>query len=147
MAALINAIIERGGTTAFRTPFDAAKIRATFIAPPLGIACTVAADGPALLGFQALEWCDPDWPGEDRLPADWAVVATYVAPGRQGRGVGRALFAVTREAARRAEVRAIDATIRRENAGGLAYYGAMGFVPYREASDAVSKRFDPAAAA
>ena len=52
-----------------------------------------------LLGFQALEWCDPDWPGDDALPADWAVIATYVDPQARQRGVGRALFAETARAA------------------------------------------------
>jgi len=35
------------------------------------------------------------WPGEDRLPADRAVVATYVGRQAHRRGVGRARFAAT----------------------------------------------------
>lgn len=58
MARLINEII--GGTTALRQAFDAQGIFSVFIAPNLAISCFVAIDGPQLLGFQALEWCDPD---------------------------------------------------------------------------------------
>lgn len=34
----------------------------------------------------------------------------------------------------------IDATIRRENAGGLAYYAALGFEDYRDGPETLSKR-------
>jgi ribosomal protein S18 acetylase RimI-like enzyme len=37
---------------------------------------------------------------------------------------------VTRQAAERAGVRTIDATIRADNAGGLAFYGSLGFREY-----------------
>lgn len=143
MARLINEIIAIGGTTAHRRLFDERRVLAEFIAAKRGICCFVAADGAQILGFQALEWCDPDWPGEDRLPADWAVIGTYVAPGAQGRGIGRALFLETAQAAKTAGVRFIDATIRRENAGGQAFYGSIGFVDYRSGAETVSKRFAP----
>lgn len=100
MARLINEIIAIGGTTAHRRPFDKHRIRAVFIAATRGICCFVAVEKAQILGFQALEWCDPDWPGEDRLPADWAVIATYVAPAAHGGGIGRALFRETAASAK-----------------------------------------------
>ena len=152
LAELINEIIARGGTTAHLRPFDAARMCGHYIAPARGIACTLAEDAGRVLGFQALEWCDPNWPGPDALPADWAVIASFVEPGAQGRGVGQALWTVTRRAAEVAGVRTIDATIRADNAGGLAFYGSLGFNEYaRRAAaplsdgtlvDRVSKRFD-----
>jgi GNAT superfamily N-acetyltransferase len=146
MAALLNDLIARGGSTAHREPFDAAGIAATFIEPKLGICCFCAddggaGDGGAVAGFQALEWADPDWPGPDRLPAGWAIVATYVAAGRHGEGIGRRPFAATLGAARAARVSRIDATIRRENARGLGYYAGMGFSDYRTGDATVSKMF------
>jgi GNAT superfamily N-acetyltransferase len=141
MADLLNALIARGGTTAFRHPFDADAIAAAFLDPKFGICCFCAEDGGAVAGFQALEWADPDWPGPDRLPADWAIIATYVAADRHGAGIGRRLFAATLAAARAAGVRRIDATIRRENALGLGYYGAMGFRDYRSGEETISKVF------
>ena len=143
MARILNRIISIGGTTAYRRPFDERSIVDTFISPKLGISCFVAIDGPGLVGFQALEWSDPDWPGDDRLPADWAVIATYVEPGAHKRGVGRELSAKTIEAAREAGVRFIDATIRKENMGGQAFYGRIGFAEYRAGAETISKRLAP----
>jgi len=143
MAALINRIISIGGTTAYRAPFDSGKIISEFIAPELAICCHVAVEDEHVYGFQALLWADPSWPGEDRLPDDWGLIATYVDPKAHGKGIGRALFNRTAEAARDAGVSAIDATIRKENTGGLSYYARMGFVDYRSGGETVSKSYRP----
>lgn len=143
MADLINRIISIGGTTAYRTPFDVEKIIGEFIGPELAICCHVAVEAGTVCGFQALFWSDPSWPGEDSLPSDWAVIATYVDPETHGKGIGRALFSRTAAAAGDAGVRAIDATIRKENAGGLSYYARMGFEDYRSGEETVSKRYTP----
>lgn len=142
MAQILNEIIEIGGTTAHRQQFDEERIITYFISPKLGISCFVALEGEQLLGFQSLEWSDPDWPG-DRLPADWAIVATFVDPHAHKRGAGRALFANTVEAAKKAGVSFIDATIRKENAGGQAFYQGIGFTDYRDGAETISKRFAP----
>ncbi|MEZ5780033.1 MAG: GNAT family N-acetyltransferase [Paracoccaceae bacterium] len=152
MTALLNEIIALGGSTAHLRPFTQERTRQLYIAPPLGISCTLAEDGGRIVGFQALEWCDPAWTGPDRLPDDWAVIASFVAPDMQGRGIGRALWAVTQAAARDAGVTAIDATIRADNAAGLHYYGGLGFTDYARLRgiplsdgrpvDRVRKRFD-----
>jgi L-amino acid N-acyltransferase YncA len=47
------------------------------------------------------------------------------------RGTGAALFAATRDEARRQGRRAINAAIRADNTGGLAFYGRMGFEDYQ----------------
>ena len=140
MARLLNAIIARGGSTAPRDPFDASRITATFLESPRKIACICAAERETVLGFQVLEWSDPDWPETDRRPADWAFIGTYVALDRHGQGIGRRLLAATLEAARNAGVRHIDATIRRENVAGLAYYARMGFTEDRAGPESLSKR-------
>ncbi|WP_420810234.1 GNAT family N-acetyltransferase [Ensifer aridi] len=46
-------------------------------------------------------------------------------------GAGTALFAATKAYARDAGFLAINATIRADNIGGLAYYSKMGFVDYK----------------
>lgn len=143
MAAILNEIISIGGTTAYRQSFDAQGIISEFISPKLGISCFVAIEDSRLLGFQALAWCDPDWPGEDPLPADWAGIATYVAPHAHKKGVGRELFVKTAMAAKESGVRFINAAIRKENTGGLAFYHRMGFADYRASADTISKRFAP----
>lgn len=142
MCQLLNAIILEGGTTAHREPFSEEKMIEAYIEAKLGIACTVAVEGDSVLGFQSLEWCDPNWTGDHALPPDWTVIATYVARAAKGHGIGRLLFAETINAAKAADVKTIDATIRHENTGGLAYYSRMGFVDYRQYDEACAKRFD-----
>lgn len=142
MAELLNAIIAVGGSTAHRTPFSAGGLEATYIRPSRRISCFVASAEGALLGFQALEWADPEWPAAYRRPEGWATIATYVGAAARGGGVGRALFAETVAAARAAGAAAIDATILAENTGGLAFYGGLGFTEYQRIDDRVRKRFD-----
>lgn len=144
MTKLINEIIAIGGTTAHKTPFSIERLRNHYVAPALGISCFVATRDDAIVGFQALERCDPEWEGTGKLPADWAVIATFVRAGLQGGGVGGKLFAATKAAARKAGITVIDATIRLENAGGRAFYQKMGFLDYRMSDQSVSKRFDVA---
>lgn len=143
MTDLLNAIIARGGTTAHRTPFSAERMTRDYIEQERKVSCVVAERGGRILGFQALEWADPDWTGPNPLPADWAFIATFVAIDAQGHGIGTRLFAATRAAARQAGVKAIDATIRRENAGGLAYYGRMGFADYWSDETVIAKARAP----
>ncbi|TQV77944.1 GNAT family N-acetyltransferase [Denitrobaculum tricleocarpae] len=144
MARLLNEIISIGGSTAYRQPFDTQGIMDTFVSPKRGISCFVAVKGSQLLGFQALEWADPDWPGEEPLPPGWALIATYVDPHAHKQGVGRALFAQTAAAAKGAGVGFIDATIRKENTGGQAYYQGVGFRDYKADAETVSKVYAPA---
>ncbi|WP_373355299.1 N-acetyltransferase family protein [Pseudoroseicyclus sp. CXY001] len=149
LAALINRIIARGGTTAHQTPFDAARMARHYVAPERNISCTVAEEAGAILGFQSLVWPSDDG---DPFPEGWAIIASFVAEGHAGKGIGRKLFEATCKAARAEGVAVIDATIRADNAEGLGYYAAMGFedydilpgVPLRDGThvDRIRKRFD-----
>ena len=151
MAELINAIIAIGGTTAYEEPFDAASMDAAYISLPQLVSCFVAEDVGVIVGFQGLmRSFDPD----DPLPDGWATIGTFARVGLTQRGVGGALFAATLEAARAADIAVIDATIRADNAGGLAFYSRQGFVDYDrlvavplkegKAVDRIRKRFDVA---
>jgi L-amino acid N-acyltransferase YncA len=127
MAELINAIIAIGGTTAYEDPFDAASMDAAYISLSELVSCFVAEADGELLGFQGLMWSfDPD----DPLPDGWATIGTFARVGLTQRGVGSALFAETLKAAREAGVSVIDATIRADNTGGLAFYSRRGFADY-----------------
>lgn len=127
LCVLLNAIIETGGTTAHQTPFDAARMIRHYLAPSGLVSCTVAEDAGRIVGFQTLVWPDEDG---DPFPEGWAIIASFVAEGEGGRGIGRALFEATKARAEAAGVATIDATIRADNDGGLAYYAALGFVDY-----------------
>lgn len=130
MCDLLNPIIAEGSTTAHRTPFDPARMIAHYIAPPRLAACTTAWDGDTLLGFQTVERPDPDWKGWDKVPHDCGLIASFVAPGAQGRGIGQTLFAATLDGVRWTDLTTIDATIRADNRPGLAYYSRLGFVDF-----------------
>jgi L-amino acid N-acyltransferase YncA len=127
MADLLNEIIAAGGTTAYEEPFDAQTMDHHYISGAEVICCTVAENTGRIVGFQGL--FRPHDPA-DPFPPGWAIIATFARRGETGGGIGAALFARTRAEARSAGVTTIDATIRADNAGGLAYYTRMGFVDY-----------------
>jgi L-amino acid N-acyltransferase YncA len=125
LCKLLNEIIRIGGTTAHETPFEVAGFAEQFLHGPGCLGCLLAeeaAGGPPL-GFQALE-------RHGGLPEGWADIATFARPEPKVPGVGRALFAATVERARALGLMAINAMIRADNAGGLAYYARMGFEQY-----------------
>ncbi len=148
MAALINPIIEKGGTTAYETPFTPVSMDETYVTSRDVISCVLAEDQGELLGFQGL--FHPD--AHNGLPAGWGSIATFADIRSTGRGVGRKLFAATVDAARDAGVQTIDATIRSDNDSGLGFYERMGFrnydrivgVPLNDGTlvDRIRKRFD-----
>jgi len=116
MAALLNEIIAIGGTTAHQHPKSAERVRADYIDGPDVQTCVVAEEGGCLTGWQSVGL----WQGESHI-------GTFVRPGIQARGVGAALFTLTRDLAARAGIARIAATIRADNVPGLAYYARLGF--------------------
>ena len=125
MAALLNAIIARGGTTAYEDPFSAARIVELYLTEPAAICCFVAVDETTgiLEGFQVLGRYSV-------LPDDIGDIGTFARVGGTQRGVGTALLSATRDEARRRGLTGINATIRADNSGGLAFYTRMGFVDH-----------------
>lgn len=145
LAALLNEIIQIGGTTA-RQQLCTAYTLQTYVQDLETTGCIhVACDDEtgAILGYQTLEYYDG-------LPKTLGNIATFAKVGGVQRGVGTALFAATRKAAPTLGFTEIDATIRADNSGGLAYYSKMGFldhsvaknVPLQDGStvDRISKR-------
>ncbi|MEO1041014.1 MAG: GNAT family N-acetyltransferase [Pseudomonadota bacterium] len=126
MATLLNDIIAKGGTTAYETPFSREAMDASYISSPGVISCLVAVGQDQLLGFQGLFTPEPD----DRTPLGWGIIATFADGRYTGQGVGRKLFEATLIEARLAGISTIDATIRADNTGGLAFYQRMGFRDY-----------------
>jgi L-amino acid N-acyltransferase YncA len=146
MAALISAIIRKGGTTAFTDEITRDDILEWRRSTPERSAWHVAEnDSGALLGFQLIE------PHQD-LPPDACDVATFVKAGQTGLGIGSRLFEASRKAAQALGYVWINATIRADNASGLAYYQSRGFETYvkhpgqhlsnGQDVDKISKRYD-----
>ncbi|WP_034853539.1 GNAT family N-acetyltransferase [Sinorhizobium sojae] len=125
LRGFLNEIIRIGGTTAHETPFTNERFASHFLAGPGFVSCFVAEDGEGRpCAFQALE-------RSDGLPDRWVDIGTFARPHRKVPGAGSALFAATRAHARDAGFAAINATIRADNVGGLAYYSRMGFIDYK----------------
>ncbi len=146
MAELLNKIINAGGTTALTSTVSKSEIASWVAKDPDKSAWFVAEDTAGkLLGFQ---WI---WPSKMHGP-DACDIATFVALGQTGLGTGSALFEKTKQAASGLAYRWINATIRADNAGGLAYYQSRGFETYTTQKDVplsdgqivdrISKRFE-----
>ncbi|MDW3223667.1 MAG: GNAT family N-acetyltransferase [Paracoccaceae bacterium] len=146
MAKLLNAIIERGGTTALTRPVTATDITEWMNAAPGRSAWHVAVnEREEVVGFQ---WIAP----HVLLPPQAVDVATFVQIGQSGLGIGSALFEATSKAAKALGYDWINATIRADNEGGLTYYQSRGFRDWHfdegvvldsgQVVNKISKRFD-----
>lgn len=130
---ILNEIVAVGGTTALETPLTVAEMIEWFLVPgPRVFCCHVAMHGGVMFGFQSVG-------RSDNLPADCGEMGTYARIGHSQSGVGAALFAETVTAARDLGLTQLNAKIRRDNTGGLAYYSRMGFANDRPAPDATLK--------
>jgi L-amino acid N-acyltransferase YncA len=119
---------------------DADFVRARYLEHPHRIQCSVALDDrEQILGFQSLKRAWPENPYD--VPAGWGIIGTHISPRAARRGVGAALFEVSRQAAKTAAIAMIDASIGNENQAGLAYYSALGFETYREGDGVICKVF------
>ena len=135
MDAVLTPILERWGSA---RPRGAALVLSHYIGHPDRLSCAVAVAEGRIVGFQSLKRATPG--NVHDLPEGWGIIGTYVAAEAAGRGVGRALFLETLDAAERAGLNDIDATIGAGNAEGLAYYAALGFADWRTVGTAVGKR-------
>lgn len=146
MADLLNAIIAKGGTTAFTNPVDRDTLLSWFAkAPGRSVWHLAEADDGAVLGFQSIE-------PHPKLPPEACDIATFVRLGQTGLGIGSKLFVRSCDAARALGYGWINATIRADNTGGLAYYQSRGFETYARHPqvrlgngmivDRISKRLD-----
>lgn len=124
MAELLNTIIEKGGTTAKTEKVSLTDLE-RYIRHYSGRNAWFLAedDVGSVLGFQYIE------PNES-LPSDAADIATFVKIGETGHGIGSKLFERTKLAAHDLGYAWINATIRADNTGGLAYYQSRGFEDY-----------------
>jgi L-amino acid N-acyltransferase YncA len=125
LAELLNAIIARGGTTALQLPYTPDALADAYLTGGQVLCCFVAVDSETgrIEGFQTLGRLDS-------LPGDIGDIGTFARVGGTRRGVGSALFAATCARARELGLTAINAVIRADNFGGLAFYTRQGFVDY-----------------
>ncbi len=123
MIEILQEIVDIGGTTAFEGTVPATFLEGHLSGTKSGSAVHVAEADGNVIGFQYIE---PHPSGTEGL----AQIATFAKVGGTQRGIGSALFVKTRVAALALGYDTIDATIRADNAGGLAYYARMGFADH-----------------
>ncbi len=124
MAELLNELIAEGSTTAISEPVTGQSIEERINRNRDSSVWHVAEDETGqVVGYQ---WIEP----ADYLPPDAAEIATFARIGMSGLGIGSALFEATKRAARGIGYVWINANIRADNAGGLAYYQSRGFEDY-----------------
>jgi L-amino acid N-acyltransferase YncA len=119
MADILNRVIAIGGTTAHEDPMTAEAVLEDYVNGADVYSSVVALDGNVVIGWQLVGL----WQGE-------AHIGTFVDPGKQARGAGSAMFALTRAILGTAGVATIIASIRAANAPGLVYYTRLGFVDF-----------------
>ncbi|WP_066043786.1 GNAT family N-acetyltransferase [Herbiconiux solani] len=137
MAEVQNAIF-RAGLRA--SPVDVELVRERYLDPSYSIACTVAEQEGRVVGFQSLKRA---WPGNPyEVPEGWGIIGTHIRPDAGRSGIGRRLFAISLAAATDAGLQHIDASIGADNAPALAYYAAMGFIPYGRRDGVIPHRLD-----
>jgi L-amino acid N-acyltransferase YncA len=124
MAAVLNAVIALGGTTAHETPKPADQVRQHYIDGPDVLSSVVAELDGRVVGWQAANL----WQGE-------AHIGSFVQPGLQAKGTGAQMFALTRQLLRARGITTIIASIRADNRPGLAYYARIGFVDFADDPD------------
>jgi len=144
LAEILNAIIAQGGSTALTDPVTGDQL-AEWMRSAGAIWHLAEDDTGRALGFQWVEPHPEHGPGV-------AQIATFARIGQTGLGIGSALFRTTKTACARAGYDWINAEIRADNAGGLAYYQSRGFEDYGRIEgyalgdgrrvDKVLKRFD-----
>ena len=147
MSNILNEIINEGGLTlqnSITTPVD---FKRDYFTNPFSLCNHVATQGTKIIGFQFLEWSDPNWAGIDKLPSDWGLIATYVSKNVRGLGVGKQLFEATRLASNDKGMCSISATMNSTNKGAIGYYESLGFCEYftfenEYKQTCISKRFD-----
>ncbi len=137
MSAFLQRLVKMGKRT---NRADTAFVLAHYVNSPDNIKCALAEDGGDVLGFQVLQLAMAE--NIYGVTPGWGIIGTHVNPDAARRGVGRALFEVTLQAAKAQGLRNIDASIVGANAEGLGYYDAIGFQTYREHEGRICKRYD-----
>ena len=147
MSNVLNDIIIDGGSTLQDRIFTAMEFEKYFFKNRFAICSHVAVQEDAIIGFQFLEWSDPNWSGIDNLPSNWGLIATYISKTSRRLGAGKKLFGATKSYASKIKMCSINAAISSSNKGAIKFYDSLGFCEYaqyenQDGQNCISKRFD-----
>ena len=147
MSNVLNDIIIDGGSTLQDRIFTAMEFEKYFFKNRFAICSHVAVQEDAIIGFQFLEWSDPNWSGIDKLPSNWGLIAIYISKSARRLGAGKKLFGATKSYASKIKMCSINASISSFNKGAIKFYDSLGFYKYaqyenQDGQNCISKRFD-----
>lgn len=125
IAAVLNSVVREGGRTITGRTFTTAQERAFLRSMPDRSLLNIALLGEVVAGFQevmpyATYTCTMDHVGS---------AGTFILAAVRGRGLGRALSAVTWAEARATGYSKLVITVRADNAEAQAFYTGLGFRP------------------
>ena len=132
MSNLLNDIIIEGGSTLQNRIFTAMEFEKYFFKNRFAICSHVAVQGESIIGFQFLEWSDPNWSGIDKLPPNWGLIATYISKTYRRLGAGKKLFGATKSYASKIKMCSINAIIRAINKEAIKFYNSIDFYEYAQ---------------
>ncbi|MGU3576419.1 N-acetyltransferase family protein [Brucellaceae bacterium C25G] len=137
LSAVLNEII---ACTGQMRPHDIDFVTTNYIKNPSSILCSVAIDNDEdILGFQSLIHAVPG--NRFNVPVGYGIIGTHISPKAHRKGVGKALFEESLEAAKVAKIKMIDAYIAADNLSALHYYEALGFKTYRTPHGIIQKMY------
>ena len=147
MSNILNDIIIHGRSTLQKRIFTPMEFEKYYFKNQFAICSHVAIQGDSIIGFQFLEWSDPNWSGIDKLPSNWGLIATYINKTARRLGAGKKLFGATKSYASKRKMCSINATINSCNKGAIKFYESLGFYKYAQyenhnRQNCISKRYD-----
>jgi len=125
MATALNSVVREGGLTILDRTLTAAEQRAFLRQLPPRARQTLAQIGNVVAGFQFVEPYAQYTGAMDHV----GTVGSYVLAPLRGRGLGAAMSRATFAAARELGFSKLVITVRADNPGAQAFYGAQGFKP------------------
>ncbi|MGH1453343.1 MAG: GNAT family N-acetyltransferase [Paracoccaceae bacterium] len=120
---LLNDIITQGDSTAMVKPVDRAFITDWITSGPRALWVVAEDDSGTLMGFQCVT-------PHKTMGETVAQIGTYARVGQTGLGIGSGMFEHLKTLCRAHEYTWVNAEIRADNSGGLAYYQSRGFEDY-----------------
>ena len=89
---ILNEIIVEGGKTLHNNVMTPLEFEKYYLKSQFSICCHVAIQAQSIIGFQLLEWSDPNWSGVDKLPSNWGLISTYIKKTLEGSVLGGNCF-------------------------------------------------------
>ena len=89
---ILNEIIVEGGKTLNNNTMTPLEFEKVYFKSQFALCGHVAIQAKSIIGFQLLEWSDPNWAGVDKLPSDWGLISTYIKKMLDGLVLGSSCF-------------------------------------------------------